>query len=372
MDSYLKIGCNFDESIPKLLNELNKDKNGIYIDEVYGSIKEHSWLTARPSFRLPDISENELREYIKRLKEIDIRFNYTLNTSTIGSKSEIYEKQDYITEQIKMLIDIGVDTFTVTLPYVAGMIRKINNNVGICVSTIANLESITQINVWFERYGINKVCSNLSKNRDIRYLENAANFCNRNNIDLELMVNEFCGCGTANSGVAHCIYRNHCYYLHSTDYTIGDSKKLDDYPMSCCISSRDKGEVWLKLNYIRPEDIKLYNDIGINHFKITGRTANYDYLKRVITAYKYKLYNGNLLDLWKHLQTITDVKEEEYKSDIYIDNRKLDGFLDFWFKNKGHLCYREVCGESCSYCDNYYKIYILGVGPKLEISCNKE
>lgn len=78
--------------------------------------------------------------------------------------------------------------------------------------------------------------------------------------------------------------------------------------MGRCIQSRARAADWLKMNFIRPEDLKLYNTIGINHFKITGRTGSTNYILKVAEAYADGYFNGNILELWKHLETITGEK----------------------------------------------------------------
>ena len=172
---------------------------------------------------------------------------------------------------------------------------------------------------------------------------------------LTLMVNEFCGNGLLNgNGATNCIYRDHCYELHSLGYKKEDSICCD-YPMGRCIQSRSKNIDWIKMNFIRPEDLGLYNTIGIDHFKITGRTGSTNYLCKVIKAYFNGQFSGNLLELWKHLETVDGkIDDSTYIPECYIENRKLDGFLELWFKNEGHICANEECGVSCTYCEKFF------------------
>ena len=124
--------------------------------------------------------------------------------------------------------------------------------------------------------------------------------------------------------------------------------------MQRCSDSRKTAVAWLKANFIRPEDMSLYNQIGINHFKLTGRTGTTEYIKNIVSAYLNQHYTGNLLALWKHLETIGNESDNTFEPDFFIANECLDGFLEFWFKNKNHLCSNEVCGETCLYCDNFF------------------
>lgn len=361
MQNHLKIGSNFDYLLIDKIREINDNHNDNIIDEVYGSRRESARLTARPSFRLPDIDRKDFCEYIRKLKNAGISFNYTLNSNHLGSKEEIQKNESTILEYIKFLSGSGVDMITVTLPLMAEYIRTVDKRIGIEISTIAHIDSVTQVAIWKERYGICKVCGNLYKNREVKFLRCLAEYCNTNNIVLSVMVNEFCGNGLdEKSGASNCIYRDHCYNLHSIGYD-RDDHILCDYPMGRCIQSRSKPTDWLKMHFIRPEDLKLYNTIGINHFKITGRTGSTNYILKVAKAYADEYFDGNLLELWKHLETIHSVKDDStYIPNFYIDNRKLENFLNFWFENEQHSCANEECGVSCNYCENFYSVHIKG------------
>lgn len=361
MQNHLKIGSNFDYLLIDKIKEINDKHTETIIDEVYGSRRESAMLVARPAFRLPDIDRKDFCKYVRQLKNAGISFNYTLNSSYLGSKEEIQKNEGSILEYISFLSGSGVDIITVTLPLMAEFIRSIDKRIGIEISTIAHIDTVTQVAIWRERYGICKVCGNLYKNREVKFLKSLADYCNTNNIVLSVMVNEFCGNGLSEkSGVSNCIYRDHCYSLHSIGYNRED-RIFCDYPMGRCIQSRVKATDWLKMHFIRPEDLKLYNTIGINHFKITGRTGSTNYILKVAEAYADEYFDGNLLELWKHLETIGSAKDDStFMPSYYIDNRKLDNFLNFWFENEIHSCANEECGVSCNYCENFYNKYIEG------------
>ena len=322
--SFFKVGCNFSKDLYEQASHLNKEVSINRIEEFYGSRKESAWLTARPEFRLQNVTRDEFARYINELSERGISFNYTLNTSYLGNKEQIIKREEEIQEYISFLIEAGVKTITVSLPYMAEIIRRVSDKIGIEVSTIAHLDSLTQIKIWQELYGITKICIGLNKNRDINFLSAAARYCNEHDIVLTLLANEFCGNGITESdeikGATGCIFRDHCYQLHSAGYQ-KETKLHKDYPMGMCIASRKSKSVWLKMNYIRPEDVKRYNEIGIDHFKLTGRTGSTAHLQEIMRAYMKESYDGNLLGLWKHLETIKEEKEESFRPQVYIDNK---------------------------------------------------
>lgn len=355
MMNLFKIGCNFSDDLLKIVVKLNQLYPNNRIEEFYGSRRSSSWLTARPGYRLPDVSKKQFVQFVDESHANSIEFNYTLNASCIGKKSDIAKEEDEAKQYIHFLVSAGVDTITVSLPYIAKIIRDVSSKIKIEVSTIAHIDSVTQVSVWAEKYDIKKVCVSLNKNRDIAFLESLAKYCDKLGIVPTLMVNEFCGNGLTNkSGATGCIYREHCYQLHSLGYEREEC--LDGgYPMNECTASRNTRLAWLKMPFIRPEDMKLYNNIGINHFKITGRTGSTAYMEGIILAYMSETYTGNTLNLWKHLETIGKASEDSFSPKYFIDNKKLDGFLDYWFNHKNHICANEVCGETCTYCDTFLK-----------------
>lgn len=269
-ENYLKVGYNFTYELLNFLITINNSSYSNKVYEVYGSCAENSFLSARPIYRLPNINRQELKGHITKLKKFGINFNFTLNAYSLGSKKEIIDNENTIKNYIYFLIDSGVETFTISVPLIAEYIRSISNDIGIEVSTIAHIDTITQVKLWKEYYNINKICGNLYKNRDIKFLKKLSDYCEKNDIIISLLANEFCVNGVMSSencftSATNCIFRDHCYQLHSLGYGVNE-KLINDYPMGKCIDSRSVESIWLKSNFIRPEDMKLYNEIGINHF----------------------------------------------------------------------------------------------------------
>lgn len=355
-----KVGYNFDIKLVEIFKELNEKYKGTSrIVEVYGSDRNHAFLSARPHFRIQDIDNIELKGHVSALKEIGIDFNYTMNSINPGSKRELNEKKEMIKGYTLYLEKIGVKRITVSNPLIIEIIREVSD-IAIEISTIAHIDTVSQIKYYKEKYDIDKVCGNLMLNRNFTKLSAMADWANSNGVVLDLMVNEFCGNGSG-SYATHCIYRDSCYIAHASDVTKEDAELLDCYPMRRCIQSRDiDAACWLKMRFIRPEDLKHYRDIGITDFKITGRTGTTEYIKMVAEAYCSESYDGNLLGLWKNLDTIYNGKSElETDNEIEIDNKKLDGFLNKWI-NEDWRCDEKDCGtvgnpNSCNYCNVFWE-----------------
>ena len=227
-----KLGTNFDFVLLDKIDELNKEfrDTNKQINEVYGSERRMAYLTARPDFRLPDINKSTLESFIKKCKDINVAFNYTFNSIFPGSKQELDTKNNEIKDFVKYLENIGVKRITIASPLLMEITREASSTIGIEVSTVAHICTVSQIKTFKENYNIEKVCGNLLKNRSIKFLENAANWCNTNDVIYELMVNEFCGTG-GKDYLTMCHMRAECYIFHSTNHTKEDALLFNNYPM---------------------------------------------------------------------------------------------------------------------------------------------
>lgn len=356
MISHYKIGCDFTDELLSLIKDTNEKQLQGRITEVFGSIAKHSRYRARPEYRIPDVSEKKLYSYIKKLLRLGIDFNYTLNASTLGNMSETHAELKNLKKLIVNLIAEGVKRFTVTMPVIARTIREVDPEVPIDVSTIAAICSIGEMSSWIKLFKISAVCLDISCTRDIGLLTAMSGYAKENNIKLVLIANEFCGHVT-NCSVAKCLLRKGCYDLHSLGYTEEELKNADGFPFTECIKSRSNPstpQTWLKMNFIRPDDIYRYQEIGINTFKITGRTAGIDSFKKIVMAYCSGRHEGNLLELCSPQKSVLKNGETIQDEKPFIDNARLAGFANFWFENPEHRCVRHDCGVTCDYCDRFY------------------
>lgn len=361
--NYYKVGCNFDPELINVVKELNeKYKNHGRIVELFGSDRDTEEVTARPGWRLPKISKEYFADYVKKLNDIGVKFNFTMNSIIpYGSKVEMVKHKKDIQDLVKWLESIGVYRLTIANPEILIMVREVSN-IEVEMSCITHIDTVTQMKYYHETFGVNKFCCSILKNRNKEFLIRAQDYCNRNGCILEIMCQEMCGvAGIDNQGshyATHCVFRDSCYICHACNRTKEESMLDNNYPMSYCMSARSSTpEAWLRMRWIRPEDQKIYREkTGINYWKVSGRTGTLEYMKFVLEAYMSETYDGNLLGLWKPLSSIFDGKTElKSKTDIDIPNKKLDGFIDKWMDGNGWECENHECGYSCRYCEQFAK-----------------
>ena len=346
-----------------MVKELNeKYKNHGRIVELFGSDRDTEEVTARPGWRLPKISKEYFADYVKKLNDIGVKFNFTMNSIIpYGSKVEMVKHKKDIQDLVKWLESIGVYRLTIANPEILIMVREVSN-IEVEMSCITHIDTVTQMKYYHETFGVNKFCCSILKNRNKEFLIRAQDYCNRNGCILEIMCQEMCGvAGIDNQGshyATHCVFRDSCYICHAFNRTKEESMLDNNYPMGYCMSARSSTpEAWLRMRWIRPEDQKIYREkTGINYWKVSGRTGTLEYMKFVLEAYMSESYDGNLLGLWKPLSSIYDGKTElKSKTDIDIPNKKLDGFINKWMDGNGWECENHECGYSCRYCEQFAK-----------------
>ena len=147
---------------------------------------------------------------------------------------------------------------------------------------------------------------------------------------------------------------------------------------------------YIRPEWIRPEDLHIYEEMGYDLFKVAERGIPTPLMVARVKAYSERRYDGNLFDLiqpygfkgvkkndsyYKHglgwflryfvrpglanplrmlaLKRLADVTNMtnpvEGETPVYIDNRALDGFIDR-FLEEG--C-RETDCEECRWCHQY-------------------
>lgn len=376
---FYKIGCNFEEDLIDKISELNRKYNGkAKVKEFFGSdnwvdrdengneILRHGALTARPDWRIQSMNRDQFAAYVKKALDNGIVFNYTLNSiQPYGSKSEMMKHKNEIIEFVSWLESIGVFRVTVANPMMMMFVREASKTLRIEVSCIAHIDTVTQIKYYKEMFNIDKICCSILKNRNMKFLQNVSRYCNDNGITCEILANEFCGVagvdGTGGAFATHCVFRDSCYLTHATSVTKEDSMAYNNYPMQFCMCARESTpESWLRMRWVRPEDQHYYTDLGINYFKVSGRTGSTEYLSSVIEAYMKEEFDDNLLALWKPLASIYNGKSENETGHVVnIPNKKLDGFLEKWFSGNGWECENEICGTTCRYCEEFTKNHII-------------
>lgn len=321
------------ETIDKyaVLNSQYKDSKVI---ETFGVITVGNTLeSGRSADLLPPIDIVGLKEYISYSKSKDIDFNYTLNGSTMYNREFTEEGIRKIKKFLKDLYDAGVRSLTVTLPSVIELVQSTGLDFKIKVSTICQINNANKA-LSYKKMGVERIVPEEAINRDFGTLKSIVDVFGDK---VEVITNVVCH--------KECIYRLFHYNQMSSDSVNITSEASANYYSHKCMNRRyeDISNI-MKLSWIRPEDIKCYTEIGINYFKLQGRQA---VLKgdpvRVVESYFKESFDGNLMEL-------LDMFSPTNSFTIYVDNKKLDGFIEPFFK-QDNFC-KHNC-TACRYCESF-------------------
>lgn len=355
----IRLGSNWDFSSLDALK-------GTSVDALFGKLPFDVVGGARPGFVLPQVDRNYVERYIQACHERGLEFSYLLNAPCLGNLQ--YSKKGYgqLVELLEWIDQSGADAVTIGLPYLIDLVRKRFPRLKVKVSTTARVNTVRKA-LQYENMGVEEIIIDEHINREFKTLGaiRKAVKCN-----LELIVNNIC--------LWQCPYNYE--HVNHDGHASREGEEEDycylQYPGYLCLYRKltDPVEL-LKSPWIRPEDIPHYEAIGYEHFKITERFKRTSLLLEHVKAYENRRYDGNLLDLFTlprkgaftpvHLEyfikpehvNIMKISELEKVFDlevrelIQMDNRKLDGFIEFFKKND---CNQTIC-SACRYCETVFE-----------------
>jgi len=350
----ISLSTNFD---PLLIKGLS----GSNVSVIYGKLPSDVVGGGRPTFALPQISIDQIKQHIELAHSQGIEFNYLLNAVCLDNLECTRVKNKQILDLLDLLKELEVDWVTVAIPYLIDLVKAHLPDVKVMVSTFANVDSIQKAQ-YYERLGVNAITLPEQVNRNFNFLTLLRK---KVNLDFHLIVTNDC--------LLSCPFRHHhpLFQSHASQAEhISNGFALDYCLLKCTYQKLKNPEAFIQSPWIRPEDTKYYEEIGINKFKITERMKGTQQLLNIVKAYQERSYVGNLAKLlnvrmdkgdflvpnFEYNNNATFVDPDKmseiyqliFANNIIIDNKKLDGFLEFFIKNKVN-CLETDCQE-CGYC----------------------
>ncbi|MCU0288386.1 MAG: U32 family peptidase [Acidobacteria bacterium] len=281
----LAIGTNFDDQLVEQVRDLD-------VEVLYGKMSADLIGGGRPTFALPVVDQEKTAQHIDVIHRHGLKFNYLLNAVCLDNRETTREFNREIRHFLEWLGEIGVDYVTVSVPMLIEMVREILPQVKINLSTFANVNTISQAR-FFRDLGINEITLPETKNRDFRFLENLkAAFKDDRDLRFQLIATNDC--------LLNCPLR----YFHpnfqghaSQGWHMTEGFALDYCMIRCTHFKLLHPEELLKSPWIRPEDLKIYEDLGYEKFKLTERMKTTGKIVEITRSYSQGNYQGNLLRL---------------------------------------------------------------------------
>jgi len=313
------------------LNNLYKDSQVI---ETYGNLTLGENLgSGRVIKGLPEIDLFDLQEYIEYSRQKNIEFNYTLNIPFIQNKEFTKDGLIRIKKFLKTLYEIGVRSLTISMPSLIETVKLSEYNFKIRLSTICHITNANKA-IAYKRMGIDRIVLDESLHKDFYTLKSIVDIVGDK---VEIIVNSMCH--------RNCIYRFFHYNQTGGD-SIGTSNEIavNFFEHKCLLQRYENVSELLKLGWVRPEDLKYYTRVGIHYFKLQGRqhVLKGGHIK-ALEHYLKEDYDGNLMEL-------LDMFNQRYSFNVYLDNKKLDGFIKPYYEKENFCKYN--CTK-CRYCEAF-------------------
>ncbi len=206
------------------------------------------------------LSDSALKAYIKALHVRGMALTYVMDAACLDNQEWTVAGHKRIRSLLDNLVAYGVDAFSISIPYLAELIKRQYPQVDIEVSSVAGVDHVQRARRW-EDLGATVITLDPSRvNRDFDLLKDI-----RRGVEcaLQLVANQ--GCPT------HCIDRSFCVNAasHGRQGCLHDSEGSDDGFLSS----------------IKPEDVRCYEAAGVGRLQLLNVGRKNDQIQTMIRAY---------------------------------------------------------------------------------------
>ena len=352
----LTVATNWDVGLIDQMAEYN-------VGSLFGVMDKTPVGAGRPSLLLAKVDKDFVKDYVESVHSAGMKFDYLLNAPCMNNMEYNKEVHQELIEHIEWLNKINVDGVIVSIPLIMDIVKEQFPGLAVKVSVIQHVNSVQRA-MLFEELGVDLITLDFNINREFKLLKEIRDAVK---CKLTILVNDGC--------IYQCPFRNYHYNIigHASQSINPLKGFYVDYCIIRCTMKRFSNPVeFMKGRWVRPEDVHLLEELGVDNIKISGRRMSTKWLVNAAKAYHNRKFDGNLAKLLNisQLGVDPDVRSPQYQAYLseaklikqekitqigqiypvkpYIANNKLDGFIDF-FKKKDCL---SGCG-TCKYCQNW-------------------
>jgi collagenase-like PrtC family protease len=262
---------------------------GYPVAELFGKLPEDSIGGGRASFMLSHLSRGQFRDHVRQAAKRGIGFNYLINPACMDNREYTRKGQADLEHLLGFVEECGVTAVTISLPFLLPIIKKRHPGLTVRIGVYARVDSVTKARYWEEMGADCITLESISVNRDFPLLKAIRKAVS---LELQLIANSNCMMFCPLSG-------QHMVNLsHASQKGHASRGFMIDYCALRC--SRDKladPSNYLRSEFIRPEDLHIYEEMGFESFKILERGAPTSLMAKRVKAYSERFFAGNLLDL---------------------------------------------------------------------------
>ena len=308
----------------------------------------------RPPWILPEVERETFRRHLEAIHRTGREFYATLNSNDLGLQEYRTGYLDAFLKEVRELLDLGVDGFVIAIPALMEAVHRAHPGIPLSVSSFARIRSVSQAE-YFLRLGADTVILE-EGNRDFSLIRGLV----RAGARVEVLTNQTC--------IRECPFRAHHLNTSSLCSQPGGDRLWFEFPiLECGLELVRDPRKLIPSIWVRPEDLSVYEDVGVQRFKISGRNRSTEWLLRAARAYTDRRYHGNLLDILSFVQVkgpsnalstlsrqgiapdVVEPLREAFAAlgDVTIDN---DAFPSGFLRRIAATdCEHRTCDE-CGYC----------------------
>jgi len=341
------------------------------VETIFAKLSTDATGGGRAAYVLPQLSRKEAVEHIKYIHAKGLKFIYLYNAACLGNMEYSKEGRNRLIKEMQWAVEEAkVDGITVATNWLFKLLRRRYPKLKVGIGIFMKISELERFK-FYQDQGAGYITVNFNIVRDFKTMAKIRKAIKG---ELHVFVNNIClfSC-------PHNIYHPNVL-THSSVAGAPSSRVCVDYhTWTCDIIKCEKPQELIKSRWIRPEDLRIYEEMGFTHFKITDRSRSSNWLIRATKAYVDRNYDGNLCDILS-LEIPGDEKSiqpeinRRFRKQLlkycvsdqvwlkgsfgwgkngrpYINNKALNGFLDFY---KKHDCSISDC-DKCNYCERIAK-----------------
>lgn len=351
---------------------------GYPVAELFGKLPSDCVGGGRASFMLAPLGQEQFRAHVREAGKNGIGFNYLINPACMDNREFTRQGQAGLDQLLDFVEGCGVTSVTVSLPFLLPIIKKRHPRLKVRVGVYARVDCVAKARFWEDLGADCITLESIAINRDFGMLQAIRQAVQ---LELQLIANSNCMIFCPMSGqhmvnLSHASQKGHASRGFMIDYCA----------LRCSAQKLADPSLYLRSEFIRPEDLGSYTELGFDSFKILEREAPTAVLAERVRAYSEGRFSGNLLDLiqpygykrapgkgkgrlsglrrfaryflrpgvinfaglvrLKRLAEKRGLIEELEGAPVYLDNAKLDGFLAGF---RAIDCRKTDCAR-CGYC----------------------
>ena len=335
------------------------------VDAFYAKSRLDEYGGGRPACIVPEASMELIASHIQKARAKGFGFNYLLNASCYGNVPFGKAFESRFRALMDFLCSAGITGVTVADERMIHLVKKHYSWLRISLSLFAMVTTVEQARR-YEDIGVTDILLNNPNDFDLIRAIRKAVSC-----DIILLAN--LGCNFfCNVGMMHSFFDSHA------SQTSHRSNKvfLDHHVLLCSIRKLENLDSILKTCFVRPEDVYIYESLGVNKLKLVDRSSPTDNIIEFVDVYRNRAFDGDFLHLVNVFGFVNKTGINLPKGSILnmvgqvssikilfgmfgiepfemiVDNSALGGMKEE-IMNSGVNCRTTACAE-CGICEKYF------------------